>query len=571
MATTQQNKDQYSTSEIELSFANSKERIRHESRISTDAPQLELLHHNERDAANSDDRSSRERVPSTALNDELPNAPLLEKQSDLSLGWPTSPRPVKNSFNFPENAEFLYVVPSPWLWLPDYELFKPTLDSSYLAALMSQTTTQGSQRDTWGHVKVPRIEHYESTSPLGDGGWYSTENSTLESYSSFIGVPISGMNSPEFIDYSTTIQAKYFHLECDRFLDDSDDWAAQHKFNNVRWLGDLYWNENVTQRAEIPPGQVEPFAFAIQTARRNLKCTIETTYVEVEVACSTYDACAAVRIRRSRLAHPPAAHTLLGPLIGFKNTPWEYSLTAMYVGAEPIDAFRGDDEDSVANGSAEWGMTIFSRRYLDDPEYILGVEDGTSLVADDASLITHLSQVLNAHWATMNGKRSLMGNFDIFTSRPNVNLSWYHQDQDDIQNMDARAQNHAFILARTWLTTGTRRSNVEVFKAHFGWVIALIVSSTVLIVASLVPFYLRTFLPHGPDVLMNFSSLAARDNPYVAIPGTGTYLDAADRSRLLKDVRIRFGDVEEGGEIGRLAIGRADGDVAPLRKGRKYA
>ena len=98
MATTQQNKDQYSTSDIELSFADSEERTR-ESQISTDAPQLELLHHCERDAANSDDRSSRERVPSTALNDELPNAPLLEKQSDLSLGWPTSPRPVRNSFS----------------------------------------------------------------------------------------------------------------------------------------------------------------------------------------------------------------------------------------------------------------------------------------------------------------------------------------------------------------------------------------------------------------------------------------------------------------------------------------
>ncbi|KAI4674781.1 uncharacterized protein J4E84_010387 [Alternaria hordeiaustralica] len=426
MAATQQNKDQFSTSDIELSFADSEERTRRESQISTDAPQLELLHHCELDAANSDDclRSSRERVPSTALNYELPNAPLLEKQSDLPLGWPTSPRPVKISFgsatwkilvdllllvlsltflafalfviwynDFPENAEFLYIVPSPWLWLPDYELFKPTLDSSYLAALMSQTTTQGSPRDTWGHVKVPRIEHYESTSPLGDEGWYSTENSTLESYSSFIGVPMSGMNSPEFIDYSTTIQAKYFHLECDRYLDDSDDWDAQFTFNTTRWLGYVYWNENVTSRAEIPPDEVEPFAFVI------------------------------------------VSNSLLGLI---------------------------------------WDCTI-------------------------------------------------------------------------------------------------QTTNVEVFKAHFGWVIALIVSSTVLIGASLVPFYLRTFLPHGPDVLMNFSSLAARDNPYVALPATGTYPDAADRSRLLKDVRIRFGDVEEGGEIGRLAIGRADGDVAPLRKERKYA
>ncbi|KAI4653443.1 hypothetical protein J4E93_001209 [Alternaria ventricosa] len=171
----------------------------------------------------------------------------------------------------------------------------------------------------------------------------------------------------------------------------------------------------------------------------------------------------------------------------------------------------------------------------------------------------------------MNSKNSLMRNFDASTNRSDANVSWYYQDQGNFQNLDMETWKDRVDLARAWPSTGTRRSNVEIFHAHFGWVIALIVSSTVLIVASLVPFYLRTFLPHGPDVLMNFSSLAARDNPYVTLPGTGTYLDAADRSRLLKDVRIQFGDVEEGGEIGRLAIGRLDGDVAPLRKGRKYA
>ena len=490
--------------------------------------------------------------------------------------WILSPVGGQSSFrqitygpkDFPDKAEFFYVVPSPWLWLPDYELFKPTLDSSYLAALMSRSTAQGSPRDTWGHVKVPRIEHYEGTSPSGDGGWYSTENGTLESYSSFIGVPISGMDSPEFIDYSTTIQAKYFHLECDPYPDDSDDWDAQFTFNTTRWLGYVYWNENVTKRAEMPPGEVGPFAFVIVTnSLLGLiwNCTIETTYVEAEIACSTHDACAAVRIRRSRLAHPPPAYTELGPLVGFNNTPWESALLNMDIEDGAPHVFSGDGDGA---SSDVLNMYYMSQDYYVNPTNIVMLEE---VEVDNKTIVPRLSQVLNAYWATMNGKASLRGNFDASTRRSNANVSWYDQDQDDFHSMDSLDRGNAETLAKAWTSTGTRRSNVEIFHAHFGWVIALIVSSTVLIVASLVPFYLRTFLPHGPDVLMNFSSLAARDNPYVALPVTGTYLDAADRSRLLKDVRIRFGDVEEGGEIGRLAIGRADGDVAPLGKGRKYA
>jgi len=512
--------------------------------------------------------------------------------------------------DIPEHTEFLYVVPSQWLMPPDYTGVKVIMEISYLAALTSPTTAQGSPRDTWGHIKVPRIEHYEGTFPPGDEGWYGTENGTQESYSSFIGVPIGGTDLPEFIDYSTTIQAQYFHLTCDPYVGDPDvgepqgsyELESQFTFNSRRFLGHVYWNENVTKRAEIPPGEVDPFAFVItapsSTSTQDWNCTIETTYVEAEIACSTHDACAAVRIRRSRLAHPPAAYTQLGPLIGFRNTPWESALFNMAVAAGTVDNFHGDDESASSDGSAELGKVVLSQRYLDGSKNILGI---ASDVAEGA-LIIYLSQILNANWATMNGKSSLMGSFDASTNRSNANVSWYYQgqddnqtmdlkfqddftlsdrshtnfssyyqDQDDIQNMDSEALNDALLLAGTWPSTGTRRSNVENFHAHFGWVIALIVSSTVLIVASLVPFYLRTFLPHGPDVLMNFSSLAARDNPYVAIPGTGTYLDATDRSRLLKDVRIRFGDVEEGGEIGRLAIGRADGDVAPLGKGRKYA
>ena len=96
---------------------------------------------------------------------------------------------------------------------------------------------------------------------------------------------------------------------------------------------------------------------------------------------------------------------------------------------------------------------------------------------------------------------------------------------------------------------------MAVFHAHHGWAVALMISSTVLITASLILFYLWTFFLRGPDILMNMSSLATRESRYLALPTTATYLNLADGSRCLKDVRISFRDVDKDGEHGGLAIG----------------
>ena len=69
---------------------------------------------------------------------------------------------------------------------------------------------------------------------------------------------------------------------------------------------------------------------------------------------------------------------------------------------------------------------------------------------------------------------------------------------------------------------------------------------------------------------MNISSLATRESTYLALPTTGTYLNASDRSWCLKDVRIAFRDVDKDGENGRLAIQQVEKVITPLEKGRKY-
>jgi hypothetical protein len=73
---------------------------------------------------------------------------------------------------------------------------------------------------------------------------------------------------------------------------------------------------------------------------------------------------------------------------------------------------------------------------------------------------------------------------------------------------------------------------------------------------------------------MNISSLATRDNPYIDLPQTGTYLDASDRARLLREHTVRFSRAEGSAGVSSLVIGSVGGADGPaitrVRKGRLY-
>ncbi|CAN9320828.1 unnamed protein product [Alternaria alternata] len=117
-----------------------------------------------------------------------------------------------------EDAVFFHVIPNSNVWTPDVPISKTQTDGLYVAGIMTPEA-RGYPRDAWGHIKVPRIEYYEGTSTPEDKGWYKTANFTLDlnSYSSFIGITIGGIDSADFFDHFTTVQVMYFNLMCDQY------------------------------------------------------------------------------------------------------------------------------------------------------------------------------------------------------------------------------------------------------------------------------------------------------------------------------------------------------------------
>ncbi|KAF1349280.1 hypothetical protein EJ07DRAFT_12235, partial [Lizonia empirigonia] len=154
----------------------------------------------------------------------------------------------------------------------------------------------------------------------------------------------------------------------------------------------------------------------------------------------------------------------------------------------------------------------------------------------EENYLIRMGQLLNSYFNTMNGLYVITGGISKKTA-----YSW------DRNLSFVPAQMPSEIL-------GTRSIESEVIVAHKPWVITLCIASIVLILASLISPVLHHFLIKGPEVMMNLSSLATRGNPHIPLPDGGTFLDASDRARLLRSVRIRHGDIGGKSDVGNLII-----------------
>ena len=109
------------------------------------------------------------------------------------------------------------------------------------------------------------------------------------------------------------------------------------------------------------------------------------------------------------------------------------------------------------------------------------------------------------------------------------------------------------------------------YRLSIPWVIADLMSNTVLLAAAVISFWLRK-QTLAPDIFGYVSSLT-RDNPNIRLPEGGTALSGLDRARLLKDMRVRIVDVGSSDGVGRVILAHADAPpvmVRGLEKGKHY-
>ena len=462
----------------------------------------------------------------------------------MSLGNTTINTPVQfeymmqnksfNAFDTADDASELAVV-----------------DGLFVASLLSPWKTKLSSVDTWDNVKIPVIEAVENSSTPDTNGWYSiTTNNTV--YSSLIGMPISNLQDVN-VNSTLMIETSYWHLDCPvlspRWYPPNINLSAINGPQS-NWTGSVGMSGTLISNTTWPrdrsgstdsqavPDDLSPRSIVYNSWDNDVNytktgsiCNIYTTYVEAEISCAGLT-CTASSMRRSKLPHPPATWT-------FFDTE---GLTWLHFASVFVDLINGHSATAT-------GVQI----YFVDPSSPFNVNVNQALFSlSRETYATRFAQLLNTVWAAMMGMYAIPEGLSTDTASQNETT------------LDEQ------FVARFANATGTKSRSVQVIECHEGWLVLLSVASLAMVLASLV-YPVTRMLSRTPQFLLNVSTMV-RDSPHVGIPVTGSTLGSTERARLTKKVRVRFGDVATGDEVGHLAVGSIGmgRHVAKARNGRLY-
>ncbi|RSL73044.1 hypothetical protein CEP53_000815 [Fusarium sp. AF-6] len=121
-------------------------------------------------------------------------------------------------------------------------------------------------------------------------------------------------------------------------------------------------------------------------------------------------------------------------------------------------------------------------------------------------------------------------------------------------------------------TMGSFSTATEAYQIQGKWMALYIASLVVMSTCAVATIVLRLII-RAPDFLTNVAGLT-RDSPYINVPSGGSTLDGEERSRLLRNRRLRIVDVHPERDVGHIAFADDMGQMATKRFGiadRVYA
>jgi hypothetical protein len=301
-------------------------------------------------------------------------------------------------------------------------------------------------------------------------------------------------------------------------------------------------------------------------------CSLSQTHVESVVECIN-EVCAVKQVRKSATDQRPSTFTGL-----------EHNLiTSQFVKSLPTSI----------SGQTQAGSSA-TERFLSSPKEFPfiqstgGYTGRKKLYVDLASVpldvfSRRLSLLLNTYYQLSVGPTGYFGSLpqnyslygpdtlpveDLNAYLPKNNSATEHPYNDWFANFDIAMSNNGegapFIGATT---NATITSHEEMFVCDFAWMSLLLAASTVILVTGMAALLLRrkTMAPE----MFGFVASMTYENAHVKIPKGGNVLDAMERARILKNMRVCIGDVNGDSEVGHIAF-CAGTKFRPLERGRLY-
>jgi hypothetical protein len=188
---------------------------------------------------------------------------------------------------------------------------------------------------------------------------------------------------------------------------------------------------------------------------------------------------------------------------------------------------------------------------------------------DLGDIENRLGQILNAfvYGSTWNSTPYIIGGtFDGMNGKlfGGNNASFVPATMADLAAM-VQNQTAAFTVPAA-LT-----NQAQVYLCFFPWLGVFLFATFVMLLGAItgVVFSRKTIIPD----YLGFVSSLAKESPWIRMPDVGVNMDGMDKARLVKEVKVRLGDVSYGqggqSDIGRLAFARLE-ETTKVKRGKLY-
>ena len=504
----------------------------------------------------------------------------------------------------PANGTVYYSSPEAPIDLDEAE-WRGLIPTILTASLTTSVEVKNRPVDSWNHPKVPRLDLIEQQAlqdPLSEGSWIDVDPALNHTYSSWVGINIQNLRPVEHASFE--VRCNYMRLEFrnvsidtptnmlnhlltsnlavfpilnrtssegpTRTSDESAlealaDVSAARQFNNgvdeqsflfraVYKANSTLGTFNMTSAYFQPTQQPIDFLYGtryLSTPRLGESSYRLHTFTPHIITVRAHIECQADECRVSRLRYtPPEPHLVDDPcLVGqthflhcMTNATNTASLYLRYFSTSLATYFAGPSVFGLWLDGSDSAYTV--------PKFVnpdlIPIQEKTN------RLIT----LLNTYW------QSCAWGYQITRSVPFEEPENPWANETDSRE-PGRWMNH---------TESTFSRSVPVYQADVGWIAGLLIISIVLLLLGLANVVVSC-LTIAPDLFYHASSLA-RENPYTDTPDGGTALDGAQRSRLLKHLKVQIADVSSEHPVGYIVVksvsDEEDFQTGRLKKGRLY-
>jgi hypothetical protein len=538
----------------------------------------------------------------------------------------------------------------------------------YISALTATRGMKLASMDTWGNVRVPRLDGLNASSASDPSGWQDVPPVTQpEQYSSLLGIPVVGLPADRAAAADFTLVTSYMALSCapwQTFAITSNAWKpylgrvwqppASNLSSSARNATGRQWRPFHSNKfagassysyffdtdqplqsyarnnrsAGDPPRRVN-FGTVIAGSPRIgvTSCAVTRIDAEVAVRCSASAGAGAGAGPDCRAVHMRAAS--------------QSSAASPSPSSPALSDDNDDDDDARSTSASSRRISTNTTTPLDYGavttqlfQEISAVEQGKF---DDPSLTERVLNDTSSLYMAQNYQMNLTSiPPSVFSPRLSLVLNTYYLSMLPRFSgafLGEGAQGNAFLSGRDFGNASQsatafdpsfvqiacpvfcyRSAEARVARAHeayrvnAAWLALLLASAGVLFGVGCAGAALGWRGTHVPDMLGYVASMTY-NNPYVPLPdhdggqgssddsrgesgrgegrgdssgeagegsgerggSSGGVLDAMDRARLLRDMRVTIGDVHGAGEgVGHVAFARSGPDVRRLEKGRLY-